>query len=54
MWSTGSVADGHFHGDPDSMQWVPKFCDPQLFQEHVWYCDEDDRDDTVIMTVLSC
>ena len=33
MWSTGG---GH-HGDPNAPDWVPVFCDPQLFQEHVWF-----------------
>eukprot|EP00039_Didymoeca_costata_P010704 m.144940 g.144940 ORF g.144940 m.144940 type:complete len:287 (-) comp14933_c0_seq4:80-940(-) len=33
VWSTGSG----FFGDPNSSQWMPKFCDPQLFQEHVWF-----------------
>ena len=22
---------------PDSPDYIPKFCDPQLFQEHVWF-----------------
>ena len=33
IWSTGQ---GDF-GDPNGTEWVPKFCDPQLFQEHVWF-----------------
>ena len=33
VWSTG----GGYHGDPASQQWMPKFCDPQLFQQHVWF-----------------
>lgn len=33
VWSTG----GGYHGDPNSSQWNPKFCDPQLFQDHVWF-----------------
>ena len=33
VWSLG----GGFHGDPGSPQWMPKFCDPQLFQQHVWF-----------------
>ena len=33
VWSLGR---GHF-GDPDGTTWIPKFCDPQLFQEHVWF-----------------
>lgn len=33
VWSTGL---GYF-GDPNSDRWVPKFCDPQLFREHVWF-----------------
>ena len=33
IWNTGG---GHF-GDPDADKWIPKFCDPQLFQEHVWF-----------------
>jgi hypothetical protein len=26
VWSTG----GGYHGDPESSQWMPKFCDPQV------------------------
>ena len=33
VWSLGG---GHF-GDPDGTTWIPKFCDPQLCQEHVWF-----------------
>ena len=33
IWNTG----GGFHGAPNGTQWIPKFCDPQLFQEHVWF-----------------
>ena len=33
VWSTGSG----FFGQADSDEWVPKFCDPQLFQAHVWF-----------------
>lgn len=33
VWSTGN---GN-HGDPNATNWNPKFCDPQLFQEHVWF-----------------
>ena len=33
VWSTGSG----YHGDPNSDFWEPKFCDPQLFEEHVWF-----------------
>ena len=33
VWSTG----GGYFGDPNSDQWMPKFCDPQLFQSHVWF-----------------
>eukprot|EP01062_Namystynia_karyoxenos_P007688 TRINITY_DN12701_c0_g1_i1.p1 TRINITY_DN12701_c0_g1~~TRINITY_DN12701_c0_g1_i1.p1 ORF type:complete len:478 (+),score=111.41 TRINITY_DN12701_c0_g1_i1:82-1434(+) len=33
VWSLGS---GN-HGDPNSTQYNPKFCDPQLFQEHIWF-----------------
>ena len=33
VWSLGS---GYF-GDPNATNYLPKFCDPQLFQEHVWF-----------------
>lgn len=33
IWNMGG---GHF-GSPDGEGWVPKFCDPQLFQEHIWF-----------------
>lgn len=33
VWLTG---DG-YHGDPDSPKFNPKFCDPQLFEAHVWF-----------------
>ena len=33
VWSTG----GGYHGDPDAKSWEPKFCDPQLFQQHIWF-----------------
>jgi alpha-L-fucosidase len=33
VWSTG----GGYHGDPNSEQYEPKFCDPQLFEQHVWF-----------------
>ena len=29
----GEVGGGHF-GDPDGTAYIPKFCDPQLFQVH--------------------
>lgn len=37
VWSVG----GGYHGDPNSSFWEPKFCDPQLFQEHVWFWEEN-------------
>mmetsp|Transcript_21178 Transcript_21178/g.46020 ORF Transcript_21178/g.46020 Transcript_21178/m.46020 type:complete len:474 (-) Transcript_21178:57-1478(-) len=33
VWSLGPG----FHGDPNSSEWIPKFCDPQLFVDHVWF-----------------
>lgn len=33
IWQTG---DGFF-GDSTSQQWVDKFCDPQLFEDHIWF-----------------
>lgn len=33
IWSTGH---GYF-GQANGTQWVPKYCDPQLFREHVWF-----------------
>ena len=47
MWSTG---DG-YHGDPNSLQWKPKFCDPQLFQEHVWFWEPDLKVRTLAMLI---
>ena len=35
-YSCGSLADrACFHGDPNGDIWLPKFCDPQLFVDHV-------------------
>jgi alpha-L-fucosidase len=33
IWNTGW---GHF-GNLSSTEWIPKFCDPQLFREHKWF-----------------
>ena len=34
IWQTGTGS----HGDPTAMQWVDKFCDPQLFQQpSLWF-----------------
>lgn len=33
VWSIGPG----FFGDPDGSEWIPKFCDPQLFQDHIWF-----------------
>lgn len=33
VWQTGF---GYF-GDKSSLRWVDKFCDPQLFRDHVWF-----------------
>eukprot|EP00929_Paragymnodinium_shiwhaense_P002126 TRINITY_DN102321_c0_g1_i1.p1 TRINITY_DN102321_c0_g1~~TRINITY_DN102321_c0_g1_i1.p1 ORF type:complete len:494 (+),score=95.62 TRINITY_DN102321_c0_g1_i1:103-1584(+) len=33
VWSLG---DG-FHGDKDADFYEPKFCDPQVFKEHIWF-----------------
>ncbi|CAK9101287.1 unnamed protein product [Durusdinium trenchii] len=33
VWSIGTGT----HGDLNSSLWVPKFCDPQLFRQHVWF-----------------
>ena len=33
VWNTGT---GYF-GDPDADGWYPKFCDPQLFRQHIWF-----------------
>ena len=41
VWSTGTLPPRGdpkaFHGDVNGTAWVPKFCDPQLFQAHVWF-----------------
>ena len=39
IWSTGG---GHF-GDANGTDWMPKFCDPQLFQEHVWFWEGEQK-----------
>lgn len=33
IWQTGK---GYF-GNTSSPQWVDKFCDPQLFRDHIWF-----------------
>jgi alpha-L-fucosidase len=33
VWNTGGGA----HGDPNASTYIPKFCDPQLFEDHVWF-----------------
>jgi alpha-L-fucosidase len=33
IWQTGGGA----FGDPNSEEWVDKFCDPQLFRDHIWF-----------------
>ena len=33
IWQTGES----YLGDPDSDKWVDKFCDPQLFLDHIWF-----------------
>ncbi|CAK9036940.1 unnamed protein product [Durusdinium trenchii] len=33
VWNMGP---GYF-GDPNASTWTPKFCDPQLFREHIWF-----------------
>ena len=36
--SCGPLSDRScFHGDKDGDIWLPKFCDPQLFVDHVWF-----------------
>eukprot|EP00747_Dinoflagellata_sp_TGD_P223480 gnl/TRDRNA2_/TRDRNA2_95038_c0_seq1.p1 gnl/TRDRNA2_/TRDRNA2_95038_c0~~gnl/TRDRNA2_/TRDRNA2_95038_c0_seq1.p1 ORF type:complete len:490 (+),score=68.19 gnl/TRDRNA2_/TRDRNA2_95038_c0_seq1:29-1498(+) len=44
IWNTGTVGDlspaRHF-GSPDGKDWIPKFCDPQLFQKHIWFWEPD-------------
>ena len=47
IWSTGG---GH-HGDPTSDVWIPKFCDPQLFQEHVWFWEPNLKVRTLAMMI---
>ena len=47
VWSTG-VGD---HGDPNSDSWRPKFCDPQLFQEHVWFWEPNLKVRTLAMLI---
>ncbi len=33
IWQTGN---GYF-GNSSSLRWVDKFCDPQLFRDHIWF-----------------
>jgi hypothetical protein len=47
VWSTGG---GKF-GDPNASSWVPKFCDPQLFQEHVWFWEPNLKVRTLEMMI---
>ena len=52
VWSTGSARSAdHYHGDPDSDVWEPKFCDPQLFQEHVWFWEPNLKVRTLQMLI---
>ncbi len=37
IWQTGEG----FFGDPNSTKWVDKFCDPQLFEDHIWFYEPD-------------
>jgi alpha-L-fucosidase len=39
IWQTGTG----FFGDPSSPNWVDKFCDPQLFRDHVWFYEPNRR-----------
>ena len=40
--SCGPLSDTScFHGDKDGDMWLPKFCDPQLFVDHVWFWEPD-------------
>ena len=39
VWNTGNG----FHGNLSENFWVSKFCDPQLFQEHVWFWEPNLR-----------
>ena len=34
VWSLGRDRLGL---QPNATEWMPKFCDPQLFVEHVWF-----------------
>jgi alpha-L-fucosidase len=47
VWSTG----GGYHGDPNANSWEPKFCDPQLFQEHVWFWEPNLKVRTLEMLI---
>ena len=47
VWSTGPG----YHGDPNSDEWEPKFCDPQLFQEHVWFWEPNLKVRTLEMLI---
>lgn len=38
-------------GDPNGTAWVPKFCDPQLFQEHVWFWEPNLKVRTLAMMI---
>ena len=37
IWQTGEG----FMGDANSPNWVDKFCDPQLFVDHIWFWQPD-------------
>eukprot|EP01043_Picozoa_sp_COSAG02_P047382 COSAG02_NODE_4537_length_5239_cov_3.381712_4_plen_510_part_00 len=39
IWSL-DFGGGSYWGFPNGTRWVPKMCDPQLFQEHVWFWEK--------------
>ena len=47
IWNMG----GGTHGDVASSQYEPKFCDPQLFQEHVWFWEPNLKVRTLAMLI---
>lgn len=50
VWNTAGHASGPF-GSPNGTQWVPKFCDPQLFQDHVWFWEPNLKVRTLEMMI---
>jgi len=47
IWNT----DPGFFGNPNGTQWIPKMCDPQLFQDHIWFWEPHLKVRTLAMMI---